>query len=122
MSAPFYTEGVGQGGFIATFSVAGDVIVESLGKDNPASHIIQQPDQFGGPLKWAGVGGFKVGSVLVQLPFGGAPAVVTEIQQGETFTVPDSHGGGVYVVTNVGATFQIGDYFKANLSVNLKYN
>lgn len=120
MSAPFYTEGVGQGGFIAVFSAAGSVVVESLGKDNPASHIIQQPDQFGGPLKWAGVGGFKVGSALVQLPFDGT--VVTEILQGEEFTVPASHGGGVYVVTNVGATFQIGDYFKANLSVNLKYN
>jgi hypothetical protein len=120
MSEPYYNEGVGQGGFIATFTLAGDLVVESLGKDDPSSHIIQQPNQVGAPLKWAGVSGFKVGSCLVQLPFDGNN--VTEVKKGEQFTVPDSHGGGIYVVTNVGATFQVGDYHKANLSINLRYN
>lgn len=120
MSAPYYNEGVGQGGFIGNFSVTGNVIVESFSPDEPTSHLINQPDQFGGPLQAAAVAGFDGASMLVQLPFDGSK--VTKIQRGETVTVPDSHGGGTYFVHTVGSTFQIGDYFKANLSLQKVYN
>jgi len=123
MSAPYYNEGVGQGGFIGSFSASGNVVVESWGKEIPSSHLINQPDQFGGPLKAAGVAGFKTTSALVQLPFdptGNPP--VTEIQLGELVTAPDTHGGETWFVFAVGETFQVGDYFKANLSLQKKYN
>lgn len=120
MSLPFYDEGVGQGGFIGAFSAAGNVVLESWNKENPASHIIDQSDQIGAPLKWAGVVGFKTASALAQLPFDGAN--LTEILQGEQVTAPASHGGGTWVVIAVGETFQVGDYFKANLTLKLRYN
>lgn len=120
MSA-FYSEGVGQGGFIADFTTAGNVVIESFSKDIPASHVIDQPDQFGGPLKWAAVAGFVTATALAQLPFDAVHGL-TEIGQGDQFTAPDDHGGGTYVVVTVGETFQIGDYFKANLGLKLRYN
>lgn len=120
MSAPFYNEGVGQGGFIGSFSAAGNVIIESWSRENPAAHVINQPDQFGGPLKFAAVAGFRTASALVQLPFDGTN--LTEILQGELVTAPADHGGGTWVVITVGETFQAGDYFKANLGLQLKLN
>lgn len=120
MSAPYYNEGVGQGGFIGSFTNAGNVVVESWSKDKPSSHIIDQPDQFGGPNKWAGVAGFETASALVQLPFDGTN--VTEIHLGEQVTEPVDRGGRTYVVVSVGETFQAGDYFKANLGLKLRYN
>jgi len=120
MSAPFYNEGVGQGGFIGAFSVAGTVTIESWSPDKPVAHMINQPDQYGGPLKWAAVAGFRTCSALVQLPFDGE--TLTEITQGETVAAPADHGGGTWVVCAVSETFQIGDYFKANLTLQLKYN
>lgn len=120
MSVPFYNEGVGQGGFIGNFTAAGQVVIESWSKDKPSSHIIDQPDQFGGPNKWAGVAGFETASALVQLPF--SNNALTEIALGEQVTAPDDHGGGTYVVVSVGETFQVGDYFKANLGLKLRYN
>ena len=120
MSVPFHNEGVGQGGFIGVFSTAGNVILESWAKDTPSSHIINQPDQYGGPLKWAGVAGFETASALAQLPFDGA--TLTEILLGETVDAPADHGGGTWVVIGRSETFQIGDYFKANLSLQKKYN
>jgi len=120
MSAPFHNEGVGQGGFIANFLTAGLVILESWNKDTPAAHVINQPDQYGGPLKWAGVGGFETAAALAQLPFDGT--TLTEVQQGDQVTAPDTHGGGTWIVVSKGETFQIGDYFKANLTLQKKYN
>lgn len=120
MSEPYYNEGVGQGGFVATFTTAGSVVVESFTKDNPSSHIINQPTALGAPSKWAGVSGFKTASALVQLPV--TAGTVTEIVLGDDFTAPSTHGGGNYVVIGVSEAFQIGDYWKANLSLQKKYN
>lgn len=116
MSAPYRNEGVGQGGFIGTFSLAGVVTVESWQKAAPSAHLILQNDQFGGPNKSAGIAGWQTISALVQLPFDGANT--TEIQKGETVDAPTAtHGGGTWYVTDVGETFQVGDYFKANLTL-----
>lgn len=121
MPAPYYSDGsVGEGGFIGAFNLAGNVIVESFTRDRPSSHIIDQPDQYGGPLKWAGVAGFETASALVQLPFNAG--VLTQIALGDFFIAPVDHGAGKWVVTSVGETFQIGDYFKANLGLKLTYN
>ena len=120
MSAPYHNEGVGQGGFVGVFTLAGNVILESWNRDKPSSHIIDQPDQFGGPNKWAGVAGFETASALAQLPFDGAN--VTEIALGEQVIAPSDHGGGTWTVVSVGESFQIGDYFKANLGLKLDYH
>ena len=120
MSEPYYNEGVGHGGFVATFTTAGSVVVESLTKDRPSSHIINQPTQLGAPLKWAAVSGVKTASALVQLPV--ATGTVTEITLGDDFTAPSTHGGGNYVVVGYSGAFQMGDYWKANLSLQLKVN
>lgn len=115
MSSVYYNEGVGQGGFIGTFATAGAVVIESWDPDKPSSHLIQQPDQFGGPLKQAGVAGFQSCQAVVQLPFNGA--TVTEIQLGDTVTAPADHGGGTWFVSHAGETFRVGDYFKSNLQL-----
>ncbi len=116
----YYNEGVGHGGFVAAFAGAGNVVIESFSRDNPSSHIINQPNQIGSPLKWTGVSGFETASCLAQMPV--VAGVVTRIGLGDSFTAPASHGGGDYVVTNAGESFQSGDYWKANITVQRKYN
>lgn len=120
----YYNEGVGHGGFAATFATAGAIIVESFNKDKPSSHLINQSDQRGVPLKWAGVAGFQTASATVQLPVTGSgdAVVVTEVALGDYFTAPATHGGGVWAVTGVGESFNVGDYWKANLQLQLKIN
>lgn len=117
MSA-FYNEGVGHGGFVATFTTAGSIVVESLTKDKPSAHIINQSDSLGAPSKWAGVAGFQTASAVVQLPV--TTGTVTEIVLGDDFTAPSTHGGGAYVVTNCSEAFQVGDYWKATLQLQKK--
>lgn len=117
-------EGVGQGGFIGNFLNAGQVILESWNPDSPASHVIDQPDQFGGATpgvsKWAAVAGFRTASALAQMPFDGV--TLTKILQGDQVTAPADHGGGTWTVINVGESYQVGDYFKCNLGLKLNYN
>lgn len=121
MSA-YYNEGVGHGGFLATFATAGSIVVESLTKEKPSAHVINQGDQIGAPLKWAGVAGFETATAVVQLPTAtaGGTTTVTEISPGDSFTAPSTHGGGSYVVTNASEAFQVGDYWKANLTLQKK--
>ena len=119
--AAYYNEGVGHGGFVATFTTAGSVIVESFSKEKPST-VINQPDELGAPAKWSGVATFETASALVQLPVSGSPLVPTAIALGDKFTAPNTHGGGVWVVTSVSETFQQGDYFKANLGLQKQYN
>lgn len=120
MGAPYFNEGVGQGGFVGAFANAGNVIIESWDPHKPSSHIIDQPDQFGGPLKWAGVAGFQTCQAVAQLPFNGG--VLTEIQLGDTVVAPADHGGGTWVVIDVGETYRAGDYHKANLGLKRETN
>lgn len=117
-TSPYYNEGVGHGGFVATFTTAGSIVVESLNKDKPSAHVINQSDDIGAPLKWAGVAGFQGASATVQLPVTGG--TVTEITLGDDFTAPSTHGGGSYVVIGVSESFQVGDYWKANLTLQKK--
>lgn len=119
MSEPYYNEGVGHGGFVATFTVAGSVVVESFNPSQSSSHIIQQSNQIGAPLKWAGVSGFATASATVQLPVANGAAVL--IALGDDFTAPSSHGGGSWVVTERSEAFAVGDYWKSNLTLNKKY-
>ncbi len=120
MALPYYNEGVGQGGFVAVFSTAGNVVLESFNRSKPSSHIINQPDEIGAPLKWLGVAGFETVSLLAQLPV--TAGVPTTIALGEQFTAPATHGGGTYVICDVGEAYQVGDYWKANLTGQLRYN
>lgn len=116
----YYDEGVGHGGFVAAFATAGNVVLESFNPDEPSAHIIQKGDEIGAPSKWAGVVGFQVASALAQLPV--VAGVVVRVRVGDSFIAPNSHGGGTWVVTSVSAAFQVGDYWKVNLGLNLRYN
>lgn len=121
MGAPYFNEGVGQGGFVTNFGTAsGDipnVVFESWDPHRPSAHIIDQADQFGGPLKSAGVAGFPTCQAVVQLPY--ANGVPTEVPLGAIATAPNDHGGGTWVVIGVSASYRQGDYFKANLTLKL---
>lgn len=120
----YYNEGVGHGGFVATFATAGSVVIETFDKDLPSSNIIMQSDQRGAPTKWAGVSGFPSAVALAQLPVTGSGDAVqaVEIVQGDYFTAPATHGGGVWVVTGASEAFRVGDYFKSNLQLLKKLN
>lgn len=120
MSDPYYNEGVGHGGFVATYTTAGSVVMESFNRDRPSSHVINVPTAIGAPSKWAGVSGFETASGTAQLPV--TAGTVTLIGLGDDFTAPSTHGGGSWVVINVGAAFQMGDYWKAAVTLQKKYN
>lgn len=120
MSAPFYNEGLGQGAFVAGFQTAGNVILENFTRDRSLAHDIQQNDQFGGPLKFAGVAGPVTGSITAQLNV--VAGVVQPIPQGDRFTAPATHGNGVWIVMSVGETYAAGDYWKATLQIKQQQN
>lgn len=120
----YYNEGVGHGAFVATFATAGAVALEGFNVDRPSSHIINVPQPRGNPGKWAGVAGFVTASATAQLPCNGVGDAVTPvlIQKGDSFTAPATHGGGVWIVTGSSEAYQLGDYWKANLQLQLKLN
>lgn len=120
MSSSYYNEGVGHGAFVATFSTAGTVILENFSRERAESHRINQSDAIGAPLKWAGVAGFVTGSATAQLPV--VAGNVIEILPGDQFTAPTAVGGGTFVVTSAGEAFAVGDYWKASLQLQLRYN
>jgi hypothetical protein len=113
MSEQYYSEGVGHGGFVGTFATAGSVVLESWNRSLNSSHVINQPDQLGGPLKWAGVVGFTTATAVAQLPMSGGNAI--PILLGDTVSPPASMGGGTYVVISASEAFQMGEYWKSNL-------
>jgi len=114
-----FNEGVGHGAFAATFSTAGTVILENWSVDKPEAHAILQSNQIGSPLKSASVSGFQSASATAQLNVVGGN--VQLIQQGEALTVPNTHGGGRYYVYSISEAYAVGDYWKANLSLRLRY-
>lgn len=120
MADPFYNEGVGHGGFVATFTTAGSVTIEGFTRDRPSSHVINVPTAIGAPSKWAGVSGFETASATAQLPV--TAGTVTLLTLGDDMTAPSTHGGGSWVIIGVSAAFQLGDYWKANVTFQKKYN
>lgn len=120
MSTPYYNEGLGHGAFVASFQTAGNVILEDFTKELPSAHKIMQSDQIGAPLKWAGISGFVSATATAQLPV--TAGTVTEILRGDRFTAPAAQGGGVFIVTDAGESFRVGDYWKANLQLMLQVN
>lgn len=120
MSAPFYNEGLGHGAFVAMFQSAGNVILENFSRDRAIAHDIQQNDQIGAPLKFAGVAGPVTGSITAQLNVVGG--VTQPILLGDRFTAPATHGGGVWIVMSAGEQYAVGDYWKATLQIKQQQN
>lgn len=116
MAEPYYNNGVGHGAFVATFGTAGSVTLENFNVDVPSSHIIDVPTSIGAAQdKWAGVSGGKTASALAQLPV--TAGTVTLIALGDSFTAPSTHGGLTWIVIGASSAFQVGDYWKANISL-----
>ena len=118
--AEVFNEGVGHGAFVATLSVAGSVILENFNVEKPEAHGIMQSNQIGSPLKSASVSGFQSATCTAQLNV--VAGVAQLIAQGETFTAPTTHGGGRYYIYAIGETYQVGEYWKANLQCRKRYN
>lgn len=116
MPEPYYNNGVGHGAFIADFDTAGEVTLESFNPDFPSAHIIDVPTAIGANQdKWAGVSGGPTASAVAQLPVAGG--TVTMLTLGDTFTAPATHGGLTWAIVGHSPAFQIGDYWKANISL-----
>ena len=112
--------GVGHGGFVANFNVAGFVIIDPFNPKYP-SMTIEQGNQIGAPLKQASVLKFATATATAQIPIGGGGAP-TFILLGDYFTAPANYGGGVWYVEDVGDTFASGQFWKAELTLRLVYN
>ena len=116
----FFNEGVGHGAFVANFASAGAVILENFSRETPEGHAILQSNQIGAPLKSAAVAGFITATATAQLNV--IAGVAQPIPQGDTFTAPATHRGGSFYVTSVGESYAVGEYWKANIQLRLRYN
>lgn len=125
MSAPqtaFYNDGgVGHGAFVATFSTAGSVVLESFVVSRPAK-TIAQGNQIGAPLKQASVNDFVTATATAQVPVDSSGNNPTPITQGETFTAPANYGGESFYVETTSDAYRVGDYWKQDLNLRKKYN
>lgn len=118
MPDEFFNDGaVPHGGFLATFASAGVLVMESFSPDFP-SKVIERPSIIGAAKDWAGVKGQKTATGTVQVP----DSTGSLLQLGDYFTADAAHGGGKWVVTHKGQRFNMGDYWKEEISLHLANN
>lgn len=120
-TAFFNDGGVGHGGFIANFSLAGLVILDPFNVEDP-SMTIEQPNQIGAPMKQASVSKYKTATATAQVPVDANGNNPTFIQKGDFFTAPANHGGETWYVDRVGTSYRSGDFWKAELNLRKTYN
>lgn len=120
-TAFFNDGGVGHGGFVAVFAVAGSVIIDPFSPKFPST-TIEQGNQIGAPLKQASVQKFPTASATAQIPVDNTGNNPTFILLGDYFIAPANYGGGKWYVDDVGETFQSGQFWKAELSLRLAIN
>lgn len=117
----FNDGGVGHGAFVANFSVAGEVVLESFAPKQPAT-TIEQGNQISAPLKQASVRKFGTASATAQMPVDNTGNIPTIIQQGDYFTAPAAYGGDEWYVEDTGDTYAAGAYWKQELTLRKIYN
>ena len=120
-TAFFNDGGVGHGGFVANFALAGQVIIDPFSPKYPSTNI-KQGNQIGAPLKQASVADFPTASATAQIPVDNTGNNPIFIQLGDYFIAPNNYGGGKWYVDDVGETFQSGQFWKAELSLRLAIN
>ncbi len=120
-TAFFNDGGVGHGGFVANFSVAGFVILEPFNIEDPST-TIEQPNQIGAPLKQASVSKFKTATATAQIPVDDTGNTPTFLTKGDFFTAPANFGSEVWYVDRVGITFRSGEFWKAEVGFRKRYN
>lgn len=121
-SSAFYNDGgMGHGGFVATFSTAGAVVLESFNVDHPAK-TIEQGNAIGAPLKQASVVGFLTASATAQMVTSSDGTTATIIAQGDTFTAAANYGGDKWYVETAGNSYRSGEYWKQDLKLRKAYN
>ena len=117
----FNDGGVGHGAFVANFSVAGQVVLESF---NPkyGAKTIEQSNQIGAPLKQASVRTFDTATGAAQMPVDNTGNTPTIILRGDYFTAPNAYGGDQWYVEDAGNAYQAGAYWKQELTLRKIYN
>jgi hypothetical protein len=118
----FYNDGgVGHGGFVAAFAVAGQVILEPFNRKLP-SKTIMQGNQIGAPLKQASISDFETATATAQIPVDSTGNNPTFIQKGDSFIAPTNFGGDKWYVDDVSETYAAGQFWKSELSLRKSYN
>lgn len=116
MSEFFNDNGVPHSGFIAAFAVAGNLKVENFNPDNPGK-VILRPDQIGSPNGWVGVTDQMTATASVQIPTSAGSA----LDLGDYFVAAAALHSFKWVVTRVGDRYQMGDYWKQEVSFHRAY-
>lgn len=112
----FNDNGVPHGGFIAAFAVAGNLKVENFSPDNP-SKVTERTDEIGAPNGWAGVNAQMTATATVQIP----TAAGNSLGLGDYFVTSNALHAFKWVVTRVGERYQMGDYWKCDVSFHRAY-
>jgi hypothetical protein len=113
--------GVGHGGFVAAFVVAGNVILDPFTRERPAK-TIPVPNQIGAPRKQASVRDFRTATATAQIEVDDAGNTPVFVQEGDTFVAPANFGGEKWYVESASDAHRSGDFWKSELRLRKVYN